>query len=246
MEYQNIFDNQEFFDGYKELRAREVNANSLFEIPVLFSMLPDLNDKSVLDLGCGFGEHCVTYVEKGACSVIGVDISENMLEVARRENADPAITYLNMPMEDIDKLDGPFDVVISSLAFHYVRDFDSLVRKISDLMNPGGIFLFSQENPINTTHGGGDRWTRDKDGNKLYANLKDYSVEGERESKWFVEGVKKYHRKFSTIVNALADSGFTIEHMVEPAPDEELLRKYPDYADLKHKPDFLIVRARKL
>lgn len=58
--------------------------------------------------------------------------------------------------------------------------------------------------------------------------------------------MKKYHRKFSTIVNALADAGFTIEHMVEPAPDEVLLQKYPEYADLKHKPDFLIVRARKL
>ncbi len=148
-------------------------------------------------------------------------------------------------MEDIDQLDGSYDVVISSLAFHYVKDFDILVGKVYDLMNPGGIFLFSQENPINTTHGSGDRWTRDENGNKLYANLKNYAVEGERESRWFVDGVKKYHRKFSTIVNALADAGFVIEHMVEPTPDEELLKKYPEYADLFHKPDFLIARAHK-
>ena len=50
---------------------------------------------------------------------------------------------------------------------------------------------------------------------------------------------------FSTIVNTLADAGFTIEKMIEPLPDDELLAKYPDYYDLFHRPDFLIVRVKK-
>lgn len=33
--------------------------------------------------------------------------------------------------------------------------------------------------------------------------------------------------------------------MIEPLPDDELLEKYPDYKDLFHKPDFLLVRVRK-
>lgn len=51
MAKQNIYDNETFFEGYKELRYREVNANVLFEIPTLLSLLPDLKGKRVLDLG---------------------------------------------------------------------------------------------------------------------------------------------------------------------------------------------------
>ena len=105
--------------------------------------------------------------------------------------------------------------------------------------------MFSQENPLCTCHAGGDRWTRDENGNKLHLNLADYGVEGERKTVWFVDDVKKYHRTFSTIVNALIEAGFTIEKMMEPLPTEELLEKYPDYRDLFHKPDFLLIRVKK-
>jgi SAM-dependent methyltransferase len=73
-------------------------------------MMPDLNGKRVLDLGCGFGEHCKRFVECGAQKVVGIDISEKMLEVARAENTDPKITYINMPMEEIAQLQEKFDV----------------------------------------------------------------------------------------------------------------------------------------
>ena len=105
MAQQNIFDNVTFFEGYKKIREKTVNANNLFEIPALLSMIPDLKGKSVLDLGCGFGEHCKLFVDYGAEKVIGIDISSKMLEVARRENSDPKIEYINMPMEDIAQMD---------------------------------------------------------------------------------------------------------------------------------------------
>ncbi len=245
MAKQNIYDNETFFEGYKKLRENSSNANELFEMPTLFSLLPDLESKSVLDLGCGFGEHCMEYVRRGARSVVGIDISEKMLETARKENADSKITYLLMPMEDLSKLDQKFDVVISSLAFHYVEDFSGVIKSIFGLLNAEGVFVFSQEHPFNTCHTGGDRWTRDENGEKVHLNLKNYGIERECESRWFVDGVKKYHRMFSTIVNALTDAGFVIERMVEPIPDEETAAKYPEHRDLYHKPDFLVVRAKK-
>ncbi|MCR5254711.1 MAG: class I SAM-dependent methyltransferase [Acetatifactor sp.] len=246
MAMQNIFDEQEFFEGYKNLRDQEKNANILFEIPALFSLLPDLKGKSVLDLGCGFGEHCIEYVKKGACKVTGIDISEKMLEAARKENSDPKVEYLNMPIEEIDRLSDRFDLVISSLAFHYVEDFEGVVNKIYELMSEGGTFIFSQENPLNTCFSGKfNRWTRDENGNKIYMNLTEYGVEGEKESKWFVDGIKKYHRMFSTIINTLTKAGFIVEKLIEPLPDDELLKRYPEYCDLFHKPDFLIVKVLK-
>lgn len=246
MAKQNIFDNETFFEGYMNLRKREVNANNLFEIPTLYSLMPELKGKKILDLGCGSGERCIDYIARGAEKVVGVDISEKMLEVARRENSDPNITYINMPMEEIGCIEGSFDVVISSLAFHYVEDFQGVVENVYSLLCEGGIFLFSQEHPFSTCYSGDiDRWTRDADGKKIHLNVANYCVECRCDSTWFVEGVQRYHRMFSTIVNTLADTGFRILKMIEPYPTEELVEKYPEYYDLYHKPDFLFVKAEK-
>ena len=84
MARQNIYDDEVFFSGYKKIRDNQVNANNLFEIPALFSMMPKLKGKRVLDLGCGFGEHCKKIVDYGAEKVVGIDISQKMLTVTLR------------------------------------------------------------------------------------------------------------------------------------------------------------------
>jgi 2-polyprenyl-3-methyl-5-hydroxy-6-metoxy-1,4-benzoquinol methylase len=106
--------------------------------------------------------------------------------------------------------DERFDIVVSSLAFHYVEDFEGVVSNIYNMLDTEGIYIFSQENPLCTCHSGGNRWTRDEQGNKIHLNLSDYGIEGERESVWFVDNVKKYHRTFSTIINTLINAGFFI------------------------------------
>ncbi len=245
MAKQNIFDDETLFRGYRKLRENPESANELFEKPALFALLLGLEGKAILDLGCGFGDHCMEYVRRGAASVTGIDISEKMLEAARGENADPRITYVRMAMEDIGTLAGPFDLAVSSLAIHYVEDYRGLVKNVYRLLADGGLFVFSQEHPMNSCFGGGERWTKDENGNKLFANISRYSVDGEREDSWFVDHVKKYHRTFSTVVNTLIEEGFTIERITEPVPTEEQMRLWPRHADLAHRPDFMLVRARK-
>ena len=44
---QNIYDDPDFFDGYKKLRANRYSANNLEEKPALFSLSPDLHGKAV-------------------------------------------------------------------------------------------------------------------------------------------------------------------------------------------------------
>ena len=245
MAQQNIFDNTIFFEGYKELRKNSANANVLFEIPALFSLMPDLKDKTILDLGCGFGEHCKMFVERGAKRVVGIDISTKMLEIAKRDHCDDKILYLNMPMENISCIEESFDVVVSSLALHYVEDFAGVTKNIHKLLNPQGLFIFSQEHPLVTSHTGGSRWTKNESGKKLHLNLANYGIEGERDTSWFIDNVKIYHRTFSTIINTLTDKGFSIEHMIEPLPTPQLLESYPEHTDLFHKPDFIIIKAKK-
>jgi SAM-dependent methyltransferase len=242
---QNVYDNQAFFEGYRSIRENKVNANILFEKPALFSLLPDMHNKSILDLGCGYGENCVEFVNRGAKHVVGIDISQKMLDIAKNENSDSKIEYKNLPMEDISLLDEDFDIVVSSLAVHYVRDFSGLVKNVYKLLNANGSFIFSQENPINTCFTSGTRWTKDADGNVLFANLSNYSFDGKRESTWFIDHVVKYHRTFSSIINTLIDAKFSIEKLLEPVPAKEIIEKYPEYKKNIHKPDFLLIKVKK-
>ena len=247
MSTQNIFDNQTFFDGYKALRDGDCNANDLIEQPAMRKLLPDLSGKAVLDLGCGYGHNCIDFVNLGAKSVIGVDIYEKMLSVAKSESANEKIRYINMSMTDIGKLNEKFDFIYSSLAFHYVKDFEAFSKKMYSVLNCGGYLLFSQEHPIITaTVDGKGHFNKDENGNRISYTFSDYNRSGERKVHWYVDGVIKYHRTFGDIITALAKAGFVIEEVSEPTPEEWAIEKLPTMAKEYIKPNFLIVKARKV
>lgn len=50
MAKQNIYDNEMFFDNFKNIRSDKVNYNDLIETPILLAMLPNMRDKKVLDI----------------------------------------------------------------------------------------------------------------------------------------------------------------------------------------------------
>ncbi len=246
MSNQNIFDNEVFFEGYKSLRDSPLNYNDLLEQPAMTKMLPDLTEKCVLDLGCGYGHNCVDFVRRGARHVVGVDISEKMLEVAKRDSSDNKIRYVNMSMTDIKNLGEKFDFIYSSLAFHYIEDFDSFSEEMFEVLNRGGRLLFSQEHPIITaTLDGNGHFNKDENGKRVSYTFSNYNEPGKREIHWYVDGVIKYHRTFGNIVNALAKAGFIIEEIGEPVPMEWAVEKLPAIVKEYIKPNFLIVKARK-
>lgn len=247
MSTQNIFDNQTFFDGYKALRNGECNANDLIEQPAMRKLIPDLSGKSVLDLGCGYGHNCIDFVHNGAKCVVGIDISEKMLKIANSESVHEKIRYINMSMTDIGNLSDCFDFIYSSLAFHYVRDFNAFAETMYSVLNTGGYLLFSQEHPIITsTVDGKGHFNKDENGNRISYTFSDYNRSGERKVHWYVDGVIKYHRTFSDIINALVKAGFRIEEVCEPVPEAWAIEKLPTMAKEYIKPNFLIVKARKV
>ena len=239
---QNIYDNVTFFEGYRALRERDDNHNVLIEQPAMAKLIPELVGRRVLDLGCGCGANCLDFIQRGADRVLGIDLSEKMLEVARSEAADPRIEYRRMDMSDIWEIDEQFDLVYSSLAFHYIEDISALFQHIYKRLAPGGVLLFSQEHPLNTTEG---YFNRDETGNRCSYTLFDYNVSGKRVTTWFVDGVEKYHRPMGEIITALARAGFVIEEVVEPVAENWALAKRPELVKEKIKPCFMIVLAGK-
>lgn len=243
---QNIFDDPTFFAEYKNLRENEPNYNDLLEQPAMRALLPDLTGKTVLDIGCGFGHNCRDFVGRGAKGVVGIDLSEKMLAVAKAENALPEIEYRRMDMAALDTLDETFDFVYSSLAFHYAADFPKLCADIYARLNPGGMLLFSQEHPFTTcSMHDSNHYVCDANGRAVAYALSHYAERGRRTGKWFVDDVENYHRTMGDIVTALARAGFRIDCMVEPEPSPEALQIRPGLEKEFIKPTFLIVRAEK-
>lgn len=242
---QNIYDNDIFFNEYIALRERKDNYNDLLEQPAMKKLLPDLKNKSVLDLGCGFGANCIDFVNRGAKRVIGIDLSKNMLNMAEQLNSSEKIKYLNMSMTEISKLNEKFDFVYSSLAFHYIMDFDALIKDIYSLLNDNGVLLFSQEHPIVTSSINGSNHFITDNGNIIGYLMSDYQNTGLRKGTWFVEGVEKYHRTFSQIINSLSYAGFKIEFIDEPVPDKNALKVRPGLAKEFIKPNFLMIKSKK-
>ena len=243
---QNVFDNEDFFNQYIELRNGEINLNALLEQPAMEKLLPDLNGKTVLDLGCGYGHNCLDFVNKGAKSVVGVDISQKMLDIAKKEASHEKIRYYNMSMTDIDKLNEKFDVIYSSLAFHYIEDFYEFCKLMYSVLNEGGVLLFSQEHPISTaTIDGKGHYNHDENGKRISYTMSNYNEIGKRHINWLINDVIKYHRTFGAIITSLAKAGFIIDTVCEPLPEQWAIEKYPDIVKEYIKPCFVIVKSIK-
>jgi ubiquinone/menaquinone biosynthesis C-methylase UbiE len=243
---QNIYDEPLFFASYEKLRRTALGLNEVLEQPALRSMLPaSLEGIRILDLGCGFGDFARKARSEGARAVVGIDISVRMLERAIALTNDPAITYRHCGIEHLELDDDPFDLVVSSLAMHYVEDYRGAVRRVARLLKAGGRLAFSVEHPMCTALPQ-QRWIRDARGNPLHWPVDDYNLEGRRETKWFIDGVIKYHRTVETYVTTLISAGFSLHSLKEPVPIHGPGAVSDAVSDLdlhRRRPPFLLLAA---
>ena len=241
---ENKYDENVFFDKYSQMERSKKGLEGAGEWKTLKEMLPDFTGKKVLDLGCGYGWHCEYAADHGAVQVVGVDISEKMLKEAENRHSRENITYLCCPVEDVQFEECEFDIVLSSLALHYIRDYDQIVDKIRKFLRPGGYFIFSVEHPVFTAEGSQD-WDYDENGKPLHFPVDNYYYEGKRNAVFLGEPVIKYHRTLTTYISTLIKKGFAIMDVQEPQPPEEMLDTVPGMRDEMRRPMMLIVSARK-
>ncbi|MCD1257633.1 class I SAM-dependent methyltransferase [Paenibacillus athensensis] len=241
---QNKYDEAEFFGKYSEMPRSVGGLSAAGEWETFRSLLPDLQNKAVLDLGCGFGWHCRYAREQQARRVVGIDLSANMLERARAMTDDPQVAYRQLAVEDINFADEEFDVAISSLTLHYVEDFAAVCRNVYRNLTPGGSFVFSVEHPIFTALAAQD-WHYGPQGEKLHWPVDDYHHEGARQAHFLVLNVIKYHRTVATYLNTLLASGFRLRQLSELQPTPANLDSNPAWREEARRPMFLLLAADK-
>jgi SAM-dependent methyltransferase len=239
---QNIYDDPGFFAGYSRLKRSTDGLAGAPEWPLFRSLLPKLDGVRALDLGCGFGALCRFLAEAGAAKVIGIDLSEKMLATAAERTSDPKVEYRRGAIEDLGLGSGSFDLVVSSLALHYVEHVGRVFATVHDVLVPGGTFALMVEHPIYTCRAE-QAWQLDAAGKRSHWAVDDYQMEGERRVNWFADGVVKYHRTVATYVNALLDAGFALTRLYEPDVSPEALAERPELADDRRRPMFLMLGA---
>ena len=240
---ENKYDSEVFFEKYSQMLRSRKGLQGAGEWSELQKILPDFRGKRVLDLGCGYGWHCKYAADHQAKSVLGTDISQKMLRRAEEINAAPQIEYRCAAMEDLSFPAQTFDVVLSSLAFHYVEAFEPLVGEISNWLTPGGSLVFSVEHPVFTAYGTQD-WYYDEAGEILHFPVDNYYYEGRRDAVFLGERVVKYHRTLTTYLNTLLEHGFVLQHVIEPQPPEEMM-ELDGMRDEMRRPMMLLVSAVK-
>jgi len=240
---QNIYDNEEFFEGYSRLGRSVEGLDGAPEWPALRALLPDLHGLAVLDLGCGFGWFCRWARQHGAGRVEGVDVSEKMLARARDGTPDTGVTYTRMDLERVELPAASFGLAYSSLALHYIEALDRLLAQVHQALVPGGDLVFSVEHPIYTAPAE-PRWLTDAAGRQTWP-VDGYLEEGPRTTDWLTRGVIKQHRTVATYVNLLLRLGFAVRHVEEWGPSSEQIAARPSLAAERQRPAFLLVAARR-
>ena len=240
---QNIYDNPDFFKNYMALRANESGFNTAVEEPAIQSLLPSLKGLRILDIGCGFGKFASFCLQKKAAYILGTDISGNMISEAKKRLKDPRADFEVVSAEDFKAGDASFDLVVSSMCLHYVREIKPVFQKVGLSLKENGLFIFSVEHPICTSLLKG--WCNSENIPKKHWPVDDYKKETGRVSRWFIDGVIKYHRTVESYVNELIEAGFSIKRLLEPGPTPNALAERPELSEHLRRPPVLVLAGTK-
>ncbi|HHW72704.1 MAG TPA: class I SAM-dependent methyltransferase [Firmicutes bacterium] len=202
----------------------------------------DVSGLRILDCGCGEGRFSRMLLARGAQYVLGVDSCELMVEAAR-ELQTGRDEYILADAQDLSFLaDDSFDLAVSYLNQCDLPDFDSNVRELYRVLKAGGRLVVTNVHPMRSA---GNGWHRAPDGTKLHVILDHYFSEGERRFTMGGVQITNFHRTLSTYVRSFLRAGFVLEDLIEPMATLEAVAEYPDIADERRVPNFIIFVLKK-
>jgi ubiquinone/menaquinone biosynthesis C-methylase UbiE len=212
-------------DGYDRWSAvydHDRNPLLALEEPVVRAALGDVRGMAVLDLGCGTGRHALWLAGEGAV-VTGVDFSEGMLAEARRKARAHRVCFVVHDMhEPLPFGDAAFDIVVSGLVLEHLREVGGFFAEAHRVLRPGGRAVVSAMHPAMFLRGKQAAFTDPVSGEKVRPGSHAHTI--------------------ADFVMAAVRAGFTLEGLVERAPDAAFAEAWPRAAGYVGWPMLLVLQ----
>ena len=232
------------FDVYRDL----VNT------PAFFALLPEVDGRFGLDLGCGEGHNTRLLAGKGA-DLVAVDVSQVFIDAAASDGRD-GVRYVVGDGACLPFNTATFDFVAAFMSLMDVGDPEACLLEVGRVLKPGGFVQFSVVHPTTTTPI--RRWVNNDGGEREALAVGGYFYEGPLTETWIFGAAPAHlrdrHEPFTITyarrtltgwLNAVLGAGLAIEAIDEPHADEATANAHPEVADTRIAPYFLLVRARK-
>lgn len=225
----------------------------LVNTPAFIKMLPDINGKSGIDVGCGDG-HNTRLIAQLCGSLDAIDICSKFIALNKQmpNPINTKIRYHNINASNLPFKDETFDFAVATMSLMDTAELDKVLKEIYRVLVSGAFFQFSITHPCFNEFKG--EWLK-KDNHLLGFLLKDYftPVEGEVHEWQHAKSppglnnfkVPRFLKPLSVWINTLINSGFIIDHLEEPYATKEVVRKFPELLSTRIVANSLIIRVKK-
>ena len=129
--------------GERFFEKRSQNLMEEKYLELICSLIP--KHGKILDLGCGSGKPIFEYFKNRGFELVGIDASENTLDIARKNFPDD--TFLLMDMRKL-KLDQKFNAIIAWHSFFHLegKDQEKMFKIFQEQLEPNGVLMFTSGN----------------------------------------------------------------------------------------------------
>lgn len=226
--------------------------------PIMFKVLGKLENKIVLELGCGNGYLANTFIHKKAKKVYLLDKSPHNIQFAQEQTKDERVKFVCADVMKSWPVKESVDVIYSSMLFVEVADIKKPFTQAYKKLKKGGSFIFSVVHPAwdlyyfaLDTHG----IKQDK-----VHGLKGYFTRGWAKFVMYVDPISgpslshkygkenflvpHYHRTIEDYFKTLIEVGFKVTNILEPKQTAYMMKNFPKINS--DRPLALVFKAVKI
>lgn len=235
-----------YADLYDEVQGNTGDiAHQLIYDPKISEMLGNLNNKVVLDAGCGNG-YWTRKLAKHAKKVIGIDSSKKLITIAKTKINPKNIDFRIMDLtKKLDFADNTFDTILSSMVLNYVSTLKMVALEFRRILKPTGNLIICVQHPIYQYH----YRAQEKVGKKsstFPVTLGYFDRKPLKQITLFGKAVLEiYNRPLEDYIHAFIKNNFILSGFSEPEFTKELLEKNPRYKEVKEIPRVVIMKFTK-
>jgi SAM-dependent methyltransferase len=214
-------------------------------VPAMIDALTTSRHERLLDIGAGDGEFIGRLRKRSvARSYVGIDISGEMVRLARSRFAKQSTNFLVLEAEQAADFFGPasFDVVTANMVFNTAPRLRAICESVSRVLVEDGLFLSSLMHPafFHLLPPLASRLPKDFDCSRESNFKLPFTIS--LDPRPLPSEITYFHRPVSAYLRTLSEEGFVLEDFFEPLPPPNLDRAY--LANWRW-PRFLIFRARR-